>query len=293
MRRHRAFTLIELLVVVAIIALLIAVLVPSLSGARERARAAVCASNMRQTGQLIQIFAGQYEGRAPGIGMFQSGGNPDYQSRSWANILNIDILEGVLRASGSTYNNSVTCYGISELQSKASYEPFMNGKRFLRCPDYVPAGDYTRYYAMNLDANCGGNVNPTSNPNSAFSPPTPAHYPGDYGKVDDANMHGTPGYFSFYCFGADLRRFHANQFLLVEQEYANDTTVFSPATIGNGSVILNNPPSIYPPYSAATGKFSFRHPYFKKANFLYMDFHVDQLTPKDDINSRRRLSIDQ
>jgi prepilin-type N-terminal cleavage/methylation domain-containing protein len=55
-RGRRAFTLIELLVVVAIIALLISILVPSLGLARARSRATTCLSNLHQLGRAFQQY---------------------------------------------------------------------------------------------------------------------------------------------------------------------------------------------------------------------------------------------
>jgi prepilin-type N-terminal cleavage/methylation domain-containing protein len=56
-RPHQAFTLIELLVVIAIISLLISILMPALSRAREQAKRTVCGSNMRQIGIGFSQYA--------------------------------------------------------------------------------------------------------------------------------------------------------------------------------------------------------------------------------------------
>ena len=72
MKRKSAFTLIELLVVVAIIAVLIAILLPSLNKARENAKKSVCAANLKALSTGFAMYASQFNDDLPWYGNGQT-----------------------------------------------------------------------------------------------------------------------------------------------------------------------------------------------------------------------------
>ncbi len=70
MKRRNAFTLIELLVVIAIIALLMSIMLPTMTKVKDQAKAATCLSNLHQLGIACNLYTIENNGKMPDLEEF-------------------------------------------------------------------------------------------------------------------------------------------------------------------------------------------------------------------------------
>jgi prepilin-type N-terminal cleavage/methylation domain-containing protein/prepilin-type processing-associated H-X9-DG protein len=298
----RGFTIIELIVVVGIIALLIALLMPAVGSARETARTALCASNMRQMGQIVMNFATTHDNRGPGQDNHELGALAGNHVLWWQ-TLNAEVVAKKTRFGSAsnpiTPDNPSVPYGISDGQTSLS----VVSSKTLSCPNFVRAFTPTGAdvinvpFAINFDLIGGWNS-------------TGAPAVGVFGIPADPKMGGNEVIkYDRYSLGAKVTAFRSDQFMIVENENEIITSAkFSGyigyATTGPGHVTLGSQSDAaggyLPVYSGGasdpgiynnTGNASFRHPYSRRGNFLYIDGHVETLTPNNDILSPRRYGL--
>ncbi|MCC6580203.1 MAG: DUF1559 domain-containing protein [Phycisphaeraceae bacterium] len=109
MVRKTAFTLIELLVVISIIALLLAILLPSLRQAREVARTVSCLAQVRQLGFAVASYEADHKGVVT-THQFGPADNVNWlNTRVWHSAYNTYIAGSKVNASGDYLHNIFWC----------------------------------------------------------------------------------------------------------------------------------------------------------------------------------------
>lgn len=124
--RLRGFTLIELLVVISIIAVLIGILSPALSGAREAAQRIKSASNMRQIGIGVQMYAEHHDGHFP-TGK-HTAGSTSYIDSLKPYVTDVDEIrvDPADPRSHQDIRDHGTSYPLNDYISVAAYDAFGN-----------------------------------------------------------------------------------------------------------------------------------------------------------------------
>ncbi|HEY3863257.1 MAG TPA: prepilin-type N-terminal cleavage/methylation domain-containing protein [Verrucomicrobiae bacterium] len=205
MKKH-GFTLIELLVVIAIIAILAALLLPSLALAKQKAQQAGCLSNEKQWGLAEQMYVNDFKDIPPTDGMGDSGdydGTPPYGTpddpAAWFNQLP-PYWSGTRLAS---YYDAKKDYitGLPDLNKPQNYMPFPGraGSKLWFCPSAqmtdsdvasLAPETYPGYfsYAQSLDLN---KVIGTATPTTAGTEPQ-GSFTGANGNPVPANAVSMP-----------------------------------------------------------------------------------------------------
>lgn len=153
LRRKSGFTLIELLVVIAIIAILAAMLLPALAGAKARALRIQCMNQTRQLGLGITLFTGDNNDMFPPAGFANNSGSVQVSWDCWIN----NYIGGNASQDNMASGVFVTADDPASMAEAAAFG-FAVAPKILTCPaDRFPKVDWMnglpqfagRSYAMN------------------------------------------------------------------------------------------------------------------------------------------------
>ena len=290
---RKAFTLIELLVVIAILAVLVTLLLPFLSRARELTRRAVDMSNFRNVTSATNAFAAMHEGRAPGNALVTIN---NYSSVAWTDILNAEyyradnLLRGIWR--------------------------WPLPKNQIICPNarlYTPPGGQTRWYTclMQMNSDLAGGACAGYDPNLKDTMITYSQYgkyvnPSKVQYMYNENWGTTVYGLGFYYLGARVEAFKRPDFTyaFIESEHANSTIGSSWPWNPSYATLSAGKDASYPPWGAGIGGpgdfYGFRHTlppdlqsYQQQATavFGFVDGHVTYMSANENLNNKERFFI--
>ena len=290
-RQAVGFTLVELLVVIGIIALLISILLPALSKARQQARLVVCSTHLRNLGQLIVMYASDNQGSLPwGYYTGTVNGNQAVQG-DWTTLLMYEMNARY----GSTYQD--------QANTGAAVTSNMSRQIFLDVDTVPESGDGTTHYSCHprLMPSMGSDFPETEKSiNLSWTGPVTLATPYKVAKIPRSAemvllMDGTQctsnlgsGDNNFYganaiAYGLDNYRYgqiqgdgpFAYDYLLHASSAADDG---SPVDILANQDFIGAPSAFSVTYfwwSAENGNIRARHMNGTAANFLMVDGHVE------------------
>lgn len=172
---RRAFTLVELLVVIGIIAVLVAMLLPAVQRARKQAGLVQCASNLRQLGIAMRMYAERHDDCAiiGYVGDAQPQHNNLYFHSSWNRFIHL----GVLQLDGTLARPRYTrLRNMDGTLSGTSADLGFTPKAF-----FCPLETNRRLIFANNDNPPSGWIEPTSSPWNPWPPRVGGHTQLGYG----------------------------------------------------------------------------------------------------------------
>jgi len=304
----QGFTLVELLVVIGIISVLISLLLPALTRAREQANSIKCMANLRSIGQAIALYASDNGGSLP-YGFVAQGmtiapsntpynpasADPGYQFTDWSGLL-VHEMNGRYSADYGTEPTPIS-------------ESVTGVRSYFLCPSVPPGEETTTPGTLIIHYGCHPRLMPNLGDHDALAagfpylrPYTLSHIKrsAEIALIWDASIDNRGGDWdaSADTFALDNGRYYQPPYLTDNYALNAGYPAFNGSnpvdmTPGDGGNLAHTVTDFNADTPSNWGNIRFRHIGNTSANVLMVDGHVNGFpyNPKTMQTSMQRLNI--